>query len=927
MAFDSIQPAAFVPNPNSGPFQVEYETLAFPAAWRTPILDLYKHGKSEQWQAKIKQVPIQRLNATLRAVAPDLVTVGANASFDEDRPWLYADKQWPHAVLDSFITAWLRDLQPSEEAYPLVRDTALKLRSHAPVWKRRTVDMLEQTLSPGHTAQPADHLYRLLPETIADRIATLPPYEHCGQRLSFRRVAVDARANGAELMSWPPLPHETKSKGEGTRTWQYSAVIRVSLRTTPFAPVPRIHLHTGIRRWVNGPVWTLPRRGVSAYLLAETPLVPGGHTPSRFAAAQIIWDPKTGKTEWRQGGPEGMLLRISALDNLPPIDVFIKEPETWADGRDGVTAAVAYQTMMGYHAVGAGLMPSERRRLVEWAAQALEPEFRPIGKYQRASITQRNPQPVLERKVSIRKDATHEEREQAEKTNDERAARNAAIHQSRLATAVRDGCLTALMLYQSDTMRDHLIHAAEQHLGLTAHREATGPDLWSWRVPGKLAVRIHARRLGALGAPLGDGKPLRRNDESDKAISQRRQETTSFLDQLAEGTAEMPSVAFIELHGKEGFTQKGTDPKFALRLGCADRRVVTQFLRPRDPDVADENDDSAFRAAAAWADGLRQVGMRLVPEHSLGNTIPENLTQLAFWMVKRRADHDQMRRRQFTPVAILINPDQDCIMGKTAEMQDWVPYPELLTALAGKLRSDELKTAEQQEEAAAAFIKKTLSRMRGQPTLVITHAQNTRNRWPWLQNSGLVADKIQIGAGPLQRLALYGKQLRIARIATNDRDETPQWWAPKNEDEAGIAKNLWIPASAPEDNRVFYSTTNKASTHTLGVNITKLTPRATDSGKIEPPKPASSAWNPELLEITMAGLAPGDNPEHWAMFLHQQRQAEDYRDNLALPLILHLAKLASHYALPHEDDDDPIPVKEETDVEEQLEFTFDEVDE
>lgn len=916
MAYDTIQPAAFIPTSNAAPYHVEYDTLAFPAAWRAPILDLYKHGMSEQRQAKIRNVPIGKLNATLRAVAPDLVTVDTHASFDEDRPWLYAGTECPQAVMDSFINAWLRDLQPSDEAFPLVRDTAQRMRAHAPRWKRQSVNMFEHTVSPGGTVEPAPHLYRLLPELLADRIAALPPYEHCGERLSFRRVAVDSRADGAELMSWPPLSHETKTKNDGARTWQYSAVIRVSLRTVPFSPLPRIHIKTGIRRWVNGRVWTLPKAGVSTYLLAESSLVPGGLTPSRFAVAKIGWDYKTGKTDWKQGGTEGMLLRVSALDNLPPIDSFVKEPETWCDGRDGVTAAVSHHTMMGRHAIGAGLMPSERRRLVEWAAQALEPKFQPTGELRRSSIKQQNPDRILERNTPVRKDATAPEREETEATNTETDARNADTRRTWVADAIGDRSLTVLALYQSDAVRDHLINAAEHSLGLTARRRETGPSVWSWHTP-EFDVRLHARPLDSLGAPLGDKKTLRKTEKSDQAIAQRRTQVARFLDELSDEVSEPASLALVELDGKESF-DKRADPKFALRLGCADRGVVTQFLRPRDASVNDEDDDAAFRATAAWADGLRQLGARLVPQHTLGTSIPDQLDQLAFWMVKRRTDHDQMKRPQFTPVAILIRSGQSRIMGKTADMTGWVPYPELLTQLAGKLRSDELATEEQQADAAAAFIKKTVYGQKGRHTLVVTHAQNTRCRWSWLQNSGLVPDKIQIGGGPLQRLAFHGKYLRIARVATSKRAETPQWWAPKNDDQGGLTKGLWAADDADDTNRVFYSTVEKASTHTIGVDATKLTPHVNTSGNPEQVKPRKNAWNPELLEFTMAGLTVEDDAERWAMFLHQQRLSEDYRDSLSLPLILHLAKLTDHYALPHEEED-PIVVNENTDPDEQPE--------
>lgn len=112
----------------------------------------------------------------------------------------------------------------------------------------------------------------------------------------------------------------------------------------------------------------------------------------------------------------------------------------------------------------------------------------------------------------------------------------------------------------------------------------------------------------------------------------------------------------------------------------------------------------------------------------------------------------------------------------------------------------------------------------------------------------------------------------------------------------------------PDDNdsdRVFYSTTGKASTHTIGVNISKLTPSGAATGKPDI-KPEEYAWNPELLEFSVVGLQPDDDPETWAMFLHQQRFSNDYRDGLGLPLILHLAALTSRYALPHDDELDNV---------------------
>jgi hypothetical protein len=899
MAYDHIQPAAFVPDPAAGPFRSHYCTLAFPAHWRGPILELYRRGKGEQTQARIKQVPIRRLNVVMRTLAPDLVSVDANASFDEDKPWLYADDAYPQVVMNAFLHAWLHDMQPSPEAYPLLKETLRKLNADELHWTPpRQTDLLELTLSQGGTAEPAPHLFRLLPEVLAERIALLAPYEHDGVRISFRRVAIDGQAHGAELMSWPPLPYETKAKekDDDARAWYYCGVIRISVRTAPFSPIPRVHLGVGIRRWVSGPLWMPARRGVSVYLLADNPLVPDGLTPKRFAVAKLVWDYHSGKTRWAQGGPEGMLVRLSALDNLPPADVLAKEPEAWISGKDGLTAAVAYHTMMGWHPVGAGVMPSERRRLVEWAAQALEPDFKPVDALRRTEITPQNPMRVLERNLPVPREAEADERAAIAAVNQQKDLRNAEQRRARVALAVGVRGLTALLLYQTKAMRDQLVAAAEDSLGLSPHRVEAGPSTWSWRAPD-LVVRIHAHRLGTLGEPLGGDEAPRRGEEQDAAIAQRRTEVAAALAQLTATTPDPAQIVFVELDGKQRFRKRTSDPKFAIRLGCVDGGMVSQFLQPPDQDARDK-DDSAFRAAAAWADGLRQIGVRFVPEHTLGDAIPQNLNQVASWMVKRHAG--PTNRSQFTPVAVLIKPGQPSIMGRIAGMSGWVPYPELLKNLAGTLPAEELKTKEQQITAAAVFIRTTLYGLRAAPTLVVTHAQNTRYRWPWLQNPGLVADRIQLGSAPLQRITLYNRQLRIARVATGDRDETAEWWAPKPNQAAGFAKNLWLPANADETNRVFYSTTDKASTHKLSVDATKLTPHRIGDGdpKIDADK---NAWNPDLLEFTMVGLQPKDVAEQWAMYLHQQRFSDDYRDGLALPLILHLAQLASHYALPHED--------------------------
>lgn len=922
MAFNELQPAAFIPSPGLEVFPVDLYTLSFPTHWREPVLDLYRANRSETARARIREVPIRKLNSLIRTVAPDLVTVDANASFDATRPWLYSRSAYPMRPLTRLVRAWLHSLAPSPEAWRLFRDTARIVDPEELSWIPETVDLLEHRISPGGTYEPATRLYRVLPEILADRIAALPPYEFCGERIHFHRVAVDARAHGAELMSWPPLTHRVKVTDKAARNrygshrdWRYSAVINVSLRTVPFSPVPRIHLSTRIRRWAAGEILMPGSRRVSAYLLAQQPFVEDGQRPGRFAVAQFAWNRRTHQIEWTQSGPEGMLARIGAIDNLPAADVFAKEPDTWLDGRDGIEGGASYHTMMGWHGVGAGLMPAERRRLTEWVSAALAPEFEPAPPLVRSKIKQ-NPAKLLTPNVSVpKKNATEQQVEDAATANQLIDADNAARRRKFTSLALDGRELVAVLLYQTSHMRDQLIKAAEANLGLTDHRDEAGPAVWSWTTP-ELQVRIHARELGTLGAPLSTNeRPPKKGDEHITAISHRRAAVRKYLRDLASQLGETTAITFIELDGRGKYKHRTTDPKFAIRLGCADASMVSQFFTPTETRSGEGDDDSLFRASAAWADGLRQLGVLLVPPHSLGDKIPDNLNQLAFWLVKRQAT-SETGRAQFTPVAVLIRPGQKRILGRTPDMSEWVPYPQLLIELTGQVRPQELSTKEQQTKTVAAFVQNILYALRSTPTLVVIHAHNIRNRWPWLTNTGLLHDRIQLGDtnGPTQSIELFGQHLRLARIATNDRDETPQWWAPKGDDSAGISKGLWKLPNNDSNGRVFYSTSPKPGTHTLSVEATKLTHRINSKGAPEI-RPGKNAWNPELLEITMLGCSDDSEAEHLAMFLHQQRFAEDYREALALPLIQHIAELTTQYGLPHDNEldevDEPIDSDDE----------------
>ena len=932
MGYETIRPAAYVPDPATGPFIGLFHTLAFPAQWRQPILDLCQHGRRNP--EPYKQVPIGRLNAAIRAVAPDLVSVAERATLDDGKPWLYTDGDYPISVIGSLILSWLQTIQPAAGAFPHLQETYRRLDLKSLHWDAQAVDLSEQALTDGGTADPAAHLYRLLPEVLAARIEELgqrEPYEYYGTQVSFRRVAT---GQGAELMSWPPSEYRPKAaKGRTARPWHFSAIIGITLQTVPFSPVPRIHLSTGIRRWVRGSLYIPDARGVTTYLLADGPWLADTERSARFAAAKIVWNKKERKPAWAVNGPEGILSRLTGVREFPDPDLLTEEAETWIDGRGGVTAAVTHHTTMGAHGVKPGLMPTERQRLTQWAAKALLPSLRPVADLERSD---RKPKPrrVLKKLPSIPQPNADPEKApdpaNVARIIERRAeitASNARLRRERLGSAIGNSrVLTCHVLYQTDAVRDELVGAAERHLELRPFRaDSSSPSTWVWRAP-EVEVRIHALPLSALGAPLGAGTAPRRGSGHESAVDERRAAVREFLKALPDAS----QVVLVELDGKKSFRPR-TDPKGAIRLGCADADRVSQFITPdrkaeppADTEAAaeDENDKEgslAHRADSAWADALRQVGTSFVPRHALGSTaIPEALNQLAFWIVRRNTG-EASRNKQFTPVAVLIRPDQDTIMGRTPEMQTWVPYPALLKGLTGQVRGAELKTAEQQKAETARFVRQILYNLRGEPTVALVHAQNMRSRWEWVSNNRVIADKIQVGNGPVQELVLHGKNLRLIRLRDGDRNETPQWWAPDGDELAGQATGLWQEPDAGPASRVFYATTEKPGTHQDKLrDDTKLTPHFNAKAGKPVTNWARSAWNPTLLEITVAGCTADDDPEAWAMFAQQQRFADDYRDALKLPLVLHLAELAHEYALPYDtvDTEDPEIREQEENYEE-----------
>jgi hypothetical protein len=228
---------------------------------------------------------------------------------------------------------------------------------------------------------------------------------------------------------------------------------------------------------------------------------------------------------------------------------------------------------------------------------------------------------------------------------------------------------------------------------------------------------------------------------------------------------------------------------------------------------------------------------------------------------------------------------------------------------------------EEQRAITAQFIKPLLYSLRREQVLLMTHAQNSRGLWPALVNGNLLRDSLQFGASPAQGIGLYGDGLRHVRIRDHSMNETPQWYAPAAKkpgqdddptDHYGIAAGLWVSPDSGSDQRTFLSTAAKASTaKNAAVEASKLATRENQRGETVIDT-GQNASNPGIIELTVVACnpAPGikatsaPDPELWAALVHQMRRAPDYRDTLALPLQMHLAKRTEEYVLPHDPEAD-----------------------
>ncbi|WP_075738454.1 pPIWI_RE module domain-containing protein [Streptomyces acidiscabies] len=943
--YRNAETASWTPLDRDTSHIARYRVLPFPEQWRDAILALCNAGLAEgaePWRT----VPTRRLEQVLQAFAPDVLVMPRpfHDRGDEPARWLYVAEDVPDPlppqVLTPLLNRWLGDLRPEPEHRELLRSVRTQLAAHPPEWETVERELLKAGVTEGGTAAPEAHQFTLTTDWLARRILARGPYRHDAGSLHFRAMPRGPRDRGAELVS-QPLPHEP---GKPAGTWWFSVVLNITLHTVPFDPLPRFHLHWSVRRWAtrvgakSGRLHLPWGSRTTVLLRPRVPVLPGVPLSERFAVAQLERrydkEKRTFVDGWSNGGPARLLADISFGEPFPDADAILTDPEGWL--RDNARAGVVFRTAMGSHEVKAGLMSNQVSRLTEWAQKALPEQLRPAPLLTHTALA--GTKPLNAPPSGVKKD--EKEQEDSRRTAERRAAVAYAV------TAlgdVTDGLpvLDVRLLWQTAEMRGAAIAALVERLGLKGdgggpdedtYRDATvtTPAVLEWQAP-ELTVRLRCYRPVSDSVALTGGLAFPEEDRRNRdvvmaAVQVRRTEAGEWLRQDHHGVA--PALALVEIDRPEDFETRDHDPKFALRLGCADAGFVTQFMAvPKKAKGYNTVGNQHHRALMSWDDGLRQLGARVHPEHGLTEGVPEGMRYAAVWMVRKNRT-TRTRWAADVPVAVLVTPQDRGsglarVQGWDPDADDgagaWVPYPAMLLKLtrlaevqplipaprtekdAGKRRSWRADREEQRRKAEE-WLQKVRASLRREPTLLFVDAQNARSHWTWLQDGRAARDRIRDGHAEARRL---DADLRLLRVRSATNRETPQWWGvnPKEGGPNGMPSHLWLPEDSGSG-RIFYSTTPKpVQFKSSAVEADKLAPRPIRMGKRkgEPTIDTGEVgWKPTLLEIAVLGCheEDGDDPQALALTAHLLRQPPDYPEALTLPLPLHMAGLGQQYVLP-----------------------------
>ncbi|WP_086661853.1 pPIWI_RE module domain-containing protein [Lentzea kentuckyensis] len=883
---------------------LDYHALRYPREWHKPLLDLFRSSKPRD-PDRYKQLPIGALNDAVALLAPDLIRPAAfNADWNGE-DWLYATSPIPRDGIARIIRAWIHTLgkqkDQTAEDHKLLREALAAVQPGAPGWKDfdwepRTVDFAEEAskIGPNGTAQPGALLFTLLPHVLVSELTapgTAWPHGQ-GEPIEFRRSQSD---KGAEAVSWPPANQELP--------FSYKTTLQV--QTVPGRPDPAVYANFGVRRWAYSRAKLPATSNTNVHLVRSHPLLDKTGRSRAFRRIGARWYPGKG-IDWTDR-LHAVLEHLALRPVLPDPADLATNPRAHLDKstrEDGI--AIVFRNDLGKHAVAPGLSVRERRELFDWTSHVLERWITPDEPFSRVfgvrsfATSPKIVKSTLERaaaqqKKQIRKAAKESGADPAPAL-DALPAKFAPLVQAGLARLVDrtrgDRTLTVEVHHWEDSTLPQLVATViSRDLG-PATATATG---FTWQIGGG-ALRLTTHTVLGKHADKIELSRHAKSTEVQTALASRAEEIERSLPKSSDSIV----GSIVEINHRDYFkTQPIGDTKPAFRLAHANTGRVTQFTYSPAGQAADQE-----RIARAWRDLLRQWGVQLVPPTvKIRKTqLPEQVYYLAIWVVRL----NKTRRRSFgrrVPVMVYLDSTGEQHPQLISPyFTDWMDYRDGLTRLARDGRFDaEARTPENQ-----GFVHKFIAdRIRDvtalrRDTLLLTDTGNLRPDWSFIGNGKLLFDY-------LDDRAVSGTGLRHVRVRDACENlEVPDVWGIGTDEKNswGLSGGLW----RMHGDRVFASTTDKpvqasSTLHGLSkVDGHTFTPRAKDGEEPTevtiPPTPTADVWNARMVEMTVAAVQPGDDPQAWAGIAHQLRWANlQYDDGTALPMPLHLARLAEEYVL------------------------------
>ncbi|MEY9860109.1 hypothetical protein ABH935_005745 [Catenulispora sp. GAS73] len=681
---------------------------------------------------------------------------------------------------------------------------------------------------------PLAVLARLAPMAVAAKLSRAPA------RLASReiRFAPCRAAKGTELISWPP-----EQTVYGAR---FSVSIAINILTVPFTRELRVGFSFGVRRWLSAPARLRAGEKYTAYFAVPAPgATTAEQRPPAFGQGQITLERSSdarGTAAWApQWSPDmAAVLDGAGLNQLPDPVRLVEAPTDQLES-DAPYMLVRPPGMPGSWQVSNGLPVRDRAALMDWMIDELAPSLQPLAPLKRSAGT------VLRGVAAASRDT---------------------IAPDDLRDTVGPS-LSIELSSQSDASAQLALDRLQDLLGVTLPQ---------------------AKDLGQDEVFLDNGPMtlgVRRIPSMPNRSSPRDWE------RFAHGlpVANRPTITLIEVADAE-------PPGVHVPLAVAGRISQTVRLaaprRGRNQPGKDGSDPDADRIRIARAvDGLfRQIGVRPSPLPApRAGTLGCRPAYLAFWLA--RPGRSTRGAAVGLPVAVLIDPTGRRTHIRTPS----TPWQPLHAGLIDMARHQERPNHITRPDTTRSFIQAAVADAAAQypDVLMLTHAQNMRSAWPFLQNRNILPDALGLGANPLLSVPMPAG-MRHLRVRTADHGEAPQCFGVDGT-AIGHSKGLWHYSG----DRVFGSTGGKPATAADALLGTSKLQTATLAGTFVHLNPTARVWNESIMELLVAGLQDGDYPAHWAALAHDLRGAVPYTNwTVDLPWPLHLARQAARHVPPAE---------------------------